>query len=123
MQADERGGRAARLATIKDDITRHLTDARLSVHTVAARHKISPRYVQRLFDEIGSTFTGYVMEQRLERARRLLSDPALSDRTLTTIAFAAGFNDLSHFHRRFRARYGAAPSDLRAAARTGDRPR
>ncbi len=123
MQADARGVRAARLATIKDDITRHLTDARLSVHTVAARHKISPRYVQRLFDETGSTFTGYVMEQRLERARRLLSDPALSDRTLTAIAFAAGFNDLSHFHRRFRARYGAAPSDLRAAARTDDRPR
>jgi AraC-like DNA-binding protein len=121
MLADGRGVRAARLATIKNDIARHLTDARLSVHTVAARHKVSPRYVQRLFDEAGSTFTEYVIEQRLERARRLLSDPRLSDRTLTAIAFAAGFNDLSHFQRRFRGRYGGSPSELRAAVRTGTR--
>jgi AraC-like DNA-binding protein len=117
--ADGRGVRAAKLKTIKDDIARHLTEARLSVHTVAARQKISPRCVQRLFDDSGSTFTEYVMEQRLERAHRLLSDPGLADRTLTAIAFAAGFNDLSHFQRRFRARYGAPPSELRAAARTG----
>src|SRR6478735_9616317 len=92
--ADGRGVRAARIKMIKDDIARHLTDARLSVHTVAARHKVSPRYVQRLFDESGSTFTEHVMAQRLERARRLLSDPRLYDCTLTAIAFAAGFNDL-----------------------------
>jgi AraC-like DNA-binding protein len=116
--ADARGVRAARLEMIKDDIARHLTDARLSVHTVAARHKVSPRYVQRLFDDAGSTFTEYVMAQRLERANRLLSDPHLGDRTLTAIAFAAGFNDLSHFQRRFRRRYGATPSDVRAAMRT-----
>src|SRR3954466_6530483 len=78
-----RGVRAARIKMIKDDIARHLTDARLSVHTVAARHKVSPRYIQRLFDECGSTFTEHVIEQRLERAHRLLSDPRLHDRTLT----------------------------------------
>ena len=116
--ADGRGVRVARMKMIKDDIARHLTDARLSVHTVAARHRVSPRYIQRLFDECGSTFTEYVMEQRLERAHRLLADPHLSDRTLTAIAFAAGFNDLSHFQRRFRRRYGTPPSDLRAGKQT-----
>ena len=115
--ADGRGVRAARMKMIKNDIARHLTDARLSVHTIAARHKVSARYVQRLFDESGSTFTEYVMEQRLERAHRLLADPRLCDRTLTTIAFAAGFNDLSHFQRRFRRRYGTPPSDVRAGTR------
>ena len=113
--ADGRGVRAARMRMIKDHVARHLTDARLSVHTVAARHKVSARYVQRLFDGCGSTFTEYVMERRLERAHRLLGDPRLCDRTLTAIAFAAGFNDLSHFQRRFRRRYGATPSDLRRA--------
>jgi len=108
-----RGVRAARMKMIRDDIARHLTEARLSVHTVAARHKVSPRCIQRLFDESGSTFTEYVMEQRLERAHRLLSDPKLSDRTLTSIAFAAGFNDLSYFNRTFRRRYHATPSDVR----------
>ena len=113
--AEGRGVRAARMKMIKNDIARHLTDARLSVHTVAAHHKVSPRCIQRLFDESGSTFTEYVMEQRLERAHRLLGDPKLSDRTLTSIAFAAGFNDLSHFQRRFRRRYGAPPSDFRGS--------
>jgi AraC-like DNA-binding protein len=116
--ADRRGVRAARLELIKDDIARHLTEACLSVHTVAARHNVSPRCVQRMFDDNGSTFTEYVMEQRLERAHRLLTDPKLSDRTLTAIAFASGFNDLSHFQRRFRRRYNATPSDVRAAAQT-----
>jgi len=51
--ANGRGVRAARMKMIKDDIARHLTEARLSVHTVAARHKVSARYVQRLFDECG----------------------------------------------------------------------
>ena len=88
------------------------------MHTVAARHDVSPRYIQRLFDDSGTTFTEHVMAQRLERAHRLLSDPKLCDRTLTAIAFAAGFNDLSHFQRRFRRRYGATPSDLRDATRT-----
>jgi AraC-like DNA-binding protein len=116
--ADRRGVRAARLEMIKQDIARHLTDARLSVQMVAARHDVSPRYVQRLFDDSGSTFTEYVIEQRLARAHRLLTDPQLAERTLTAIAFAAGFNDLSHFQRRFRRRYGAPPSELRAATRT-----
>jgi len=92
-----RGVRAARMKLIKDDIARHLTETRLSVHTVAARHNVSARYVQLLFDDSGSTFTEYVMEQRLERAHRLLSDPRLADRTLTAIAFKVGFTDLSHF--------------------------
>ena len=113
--ADGRGVRATRMKMIKGDSARHLTTARLSVHTIAARQNVSPRYVQRLFDECGSTFTEYVMEQRLERAHRLLSDPRLRDHTMTAIAFASGFSDLSHFQRRFRRRYGTPPSDLRRA--------
>ena len=38
----------------------------------------------------------------------------LRDHTMTAIAFASGFSDLSHFQRRFRRRYGTPPSDLRA---------
>jgi len=120
--ADGRGVRAARMKMIKGDIARHLTTARLSVHTIAARQNVSPRYVQRLFDECGSTFTEYVMEQRLERAHRLLSDPRLRDHTMTAIAFASGFSDLSHFQRRFRRRYGTPPSDLRAGKQTSCPP-
>jgi AraC-like DNA-binding protein len=43
--------------------------------------------------------------------RRDRSDNAR--RPLGEIAFAAGFNDLSHFTRACRARYGCAPRDAR----------
>jgi AraC-like DNA-binding protein len=37
--------------------------------------------------------------------------------TASAVALAAGFGDLSHFNRSFRRRYGATPSDVRAAGR------
>lgn len=115
--AEARGLRAARLKAIKDDVARHLREENLSVGTVAARHKVTPRYVQMLFDEAGATFTEYVVAQRLARAHRLVCDPQLSGWTLTAIAREVGFSDLSYFKRAFRGRYGIAPSDLRAQAR------
>jgi AraC-like DNA-binding protein len=115
--AEARGMRAARLKAIKDDIARHLREESLSVGAVAARHKVTPRYVQRLFEESGVTFTEYVIAQRLARAHRLVCDPQLSERTLTAIARDVGFGDRSYFNRAFRRRYGVTPSDLRAQAR------
>ena len=102
--------------SIKHDIVNNLSDETLSVRTIAARHKVTPRYVQRLFEEAGSTFTEYVVEQRLVRAHRLLTAARSSDQTLTAIAFEVGFGDLSYFNRAFRRRFGAPPSDVRAQA-------
>jgi AraC-like DNA-binding protein len=39
--------------------------------------------------------------------------------TVNAIALVAGFGDLSHFNRSFRRRYGATPSDVRAASPRG----
>jgi len=118
--AEGRGLKAARLKAIKDHVARHLADDSLSVHAVAKRHKLNPRYIQRLFEDSGSTFTEYVLAQRLARAHRLLGDARSSDRTLTMIAFDVGFGDLSYFNRAFRSRFGASPSDIRAQARRED---
>jgi AraC-like DNA-binding protein len=35
---------------------------------------------------------------------------------VSAIAFDAGFNDLSHFNRAFRQRFGVTPSEIKAAA-------
>jgi AraC-like DNA-binding protein len=114
--ANGRGLRAARLKAMKDDIVRQLKDQSLSVRTIAARHGVTPRYVQKLFEESGETFTEFLVAQRLMRANRLLVDPQLTDRTLTSIAFEVGFSDLSYFNRAFRRCYGGSPADLRANA-------
>jgi AraC-like DNA-binding protein len=114
-EANQRGARAARLREIKADIDRNIGEE-LSVGTVAARHRLPVRYVQRLFEAEGVTFTEFVLERRLARAHRLLADTRLADRPIGVIAFEAGFTNQPYFNRTFRARFGVSPSDVRAQA-------
>ncbi|MBM3531043.1 MAG: helix-turn-helix domain-containing protein [Alphaproteobacteria bacterium] len=112
-----RGVRAARLNAIKRDIAQNIDRADLSVAAVAARHRVTPRFVQRLFEAEGTTFTDFVLVQRLARAHRLLGDPLRGNDKISAIAFDSGFGDVSYFNRAFRRQYGAAPSDVRAQMR------
>jgi AraC-like DNA-binding protein len=105
---------AARLHAIKEDIRHNLSRPNLSVHAIATQHRVSTRYVQMLFEESGSTFTRYVMEQRLAAAHKALV--ARPDATISAIAYDAGFNDIANFNRVFRQHFGCTPSDVRQAA-------
>jgi AraC-like DNA-binding protein len=115
--AKGRGVRIARLHAIKADVIANIASNLLSVDVLAARHGVSPRYIRSLFQSEETTFTDFVLNQRLTRAHALLTDFRLGARSISAIAFEAGFDDLSYFNRRFRRRYGATPSDVRAAAR------
>jgi len=86
----------------------------LSVATVAARHHLPVRSVQRLFEADGETFTEFVLHARLARAYRMLVDRRLINLKISAVASEAGFGDLSYFNQAFRRRYDAAPSDVRA---------
>jgi AraC-like DNA-binding protein len=114
--ANGRGLRAARLHAFKADIRASLGRQDLSLTAIAARHGVSPRYVQAVFESDGTTFSHFLIGERLARVHRMLCDPLQTTRSITAIAYAAGFNDLSYFNRSFRRRYGATPSDVRAAA-------
>lgn len=111
-----RGVRAARLTAIKADISSNLLDETLSVTAVAARHGVTPRYVHKLFEGEGLTYTQFVLQHRLDRALRMLRDPRLADRRISAIAYDVGFGDLSYFNRAFRRRYDATPSEMRSAS-------
>jgi AraC-like DNA-binding protein len=115
--ANGRGVRAARLHAIKTEILKSLNRPELSLAGLAARHGVTPRHVQILFESEGMTFSRFLLEQRLARAHHMLSNPLLAERTISRIAYEAGFGDLSHFNRTFRRRYGATPSDVRADSR------
>lgn len=117
--AEGRGARAARLRAIKTDVDKNIGRRDLTLDALAARHRITPRYIQKLFADEGTSFTEFVLGQRLVRAHRLLIDPRFADRPVSAIAFEAGFGDLSYFNRVFRRVYGATPSDVRAKARGG----
>jgi AraC-like DNA-binding protein len=116
--ANGRGVRAARLRAIKADILAHVASPHLSQGAVAARLGISPVYIRKLLESEDTSFTQFVLEQRLMRAHRMLSDPRFAHHSIAAIALDAGFGDLSYFNRTFRRRYGTAPSDVRAATRT-----
>ncbi len=111
--AKNRGVRAARLKALKADILENLGSQDLSVGAVALRQRITPRYVHLLFEGEGVTFSEFVLGQRLRRAHRMLLDPRFSGVSITDIAYAAGFGDLSYFNRAFRRQFGTTPSDLR----------
>ncbi|GAB4070467.1 AraC family transcriptional regulator [Ancylobacter sonchi] len=107
--------RGARLALIQRHILARLDDPELDIAAIARRHGISPRYVQLLFAQEGTSFSDFLREARLERAFRRLGDPS-SRESIASLAFDAGFTDLSTFNRAFRRRYGCTPSDVRARA-------
>jgi AraC-like DNA-binding protein len=106
------GFSAARLDLIKADILKHLDRADLTIDSVATANGMSGRQAQRMFAAAGTTFTEFVLEQRLLLARRLLLHETARDRKVSDIAFRAGFNDLSYFHRAFKKRFGATPSEI-----------
>jgi AraC-like DNA-binding protein len=115
--AHGRGVRAAQLHAIKQDIAGNLANSDLSLTALAARHGCTPRLVQRMFDSEGTSFTDYVLAQRLALVHRMLTDPSRAGEKISTVAYDCGFGDVSYFNRVFRQRYGAAPSDVRAQAR------
>jgi len=108
-----RGVPAAQLRAIKADIAENLSRSDLKLQSLAARRRVTPRYIQLLFKSEGTTFSDFVIERRLARVHRMLSDPRYVGRTIGALAFACGFGDLSYFNRAFRRRYGATPSDVR----------
>ena len=115
-----RGLGAARLQAIKADIVENTTSRELSIGAVAARHQVTSRYVRKLFESEGLTFSEFVLDHRLARAHRMLTDRRRDHETISAIAYGCGFGDLSYFNRVFRRRNGATPSAVRAAARRGD---
>jgi AraC-like DNA-binding protein len=114
--AGGRGLRAARLHAIKSDIMNSLGEPDLSLTQIASRHRVTPRYVQALFEREGASFSSFLLDRRLAHVHRMLRDPMQSTKPISSIVYDSGFGDLSHFNRAFRRRYGATPTDVRAQA-------
>ena len=116
------GARAARLKALKTDVMTMLGSNDLSSEMIAGRHGISSRYVRKLFEQEGASFTAFVLSERLGRVRRMLSEIRYAHLTIAQVAHACGFNDISYFNRAFRRHFGATPTDVRGdAAKTTPR--
>jgi AraC-like DNA-binding protein len=105
--------KAARLAAIRRLVEDAFREPTFDTRHAAQRLGISERYIQKLFEETGVTFSDYVTERRLRDAHDKLLDQRLHDKRIQEIAWSAGFSDVSHFNRLFRRRFGEKPSALR----------
>lgn len=109
------------LSRIRAHIEEHLMDPDLSPDSIARAHHISVRYLQRLFQNDGSTVSQWVRQRRLEFCRFELGR---SNRKITMAAVAHrwGFSSPSHFSRTFRGAYGMSPSEWQALATSSFAP-
>ena len=117
--ATKRGHSDSRFDLIKSNVLKNLHRQDLTIDLVARAHGLSPRQAQRFFAYSGTTFTEFVLTQRLSLAHRLLNEPLFRHRKITDIAYSAGFGDLSYFNREFRRRFGDTPSVIRRGLAIG----
>ncbi|MBO9498238.1 MAG: AraC family transcriptional regulator [Novosphingobium sp.] len=108
--------RDERRRALFEAVEAELTDPELDVHRLARRMGVSPRYVQMLFAELGTTPRAFIQNRRLELAARRLTREG-GEVTVTDVAYDVGFNDLSSFCRAFRKRFETSPRNYRAGSR------
>lgn len=88
-------------------------DENLSLADLARTAAMSPYHFLRTFRAVvGMTPHQFILQMRLLRVAARL---ARSNDSISALAYAAGFGDLSTFNRRFRQVMGSSPSAYRAA--------
>lgn len=85
-----------------------------SVDEAARRAHLSRRRFTMIFRELtGMSLLEYRNDLRLEQAARLIRDHG---NTIAGAAFSSGFQDLAHFYRLFKRKYGQPPGKWAAQA-------
>lgn len=105
------------LSRIKAYLRCRLADPDLSPSEIARAHGISKRYLHTLFASTNNTLGAWIREERMARAHAALVDPRCERLSITELALREGFNDIPHFSRQFKARFGMTPAVARTQAR------
>ncbi|MDD2600431.1 MAG: AraC family transcriptional regulator [Kiritimatiellae bacterium] len=86
----------------------------ISFYDILQESHMSKATFQRHFKKLtNKTFTRFLTDLRLSFAGRKLIE---SDLSVSEIAFASGYNNLSHFNHQFKVHYQLAPLAFRKAA-------
>ena len=101
------------LEKLKQTIQEHIADADYDTEKFAHDMCMSRMQLNRKLRALtGHSTHELVREFRLQRAAELLGKNAGN---VSEVAFEVGFNDLSHFARVFRERFGMLPSEYKPA--------
>ncbi|WP_035558337.1 MULTISPECIES: helix-turn-helix domain-containing protein [Burkholderiaceae] len=97
-------------------IETNLRDSSLSPTDVAQHLGISTRYLSSVFAGDGLSFERFVRERRLHKCAGDLKDHGQAMRPIGDIAYAWGFNNVTHFSQSFKTTFGTTPRDFRKQA-------
>lgn len=92
-----------------------LQNPRLNASAIASTAGVRVRYANSVLADEHTSISRLIQERRLERCRKALEDPAQAHRSVSEIAYAWGFSDMTHFGRKFRHAFGPLPSEYRRA--------
>jgi AraC-like DNA-binding protein len=91
-----------------------LGDPSLAPGEIADAVHVSKRYLHKLFEDDGSTVSGWIRRRRLDGFRSDLADPSRRDETVTRIGARWGLTNPAHLSRLFRDAYGVSPTEYRS---------
>lgn len=98
---------------LRTAIDQRLRDPELNRQSLAQQFRISTRYLDDLFSDEKVGIAEYILQKRLQWARKALSDPARSRYQIGEIARMSGFVSQSHFSRVFASTFKQSPREYR----------
>jgi len=113
LAGQKQNGRMKRPDVISPALSKILKDYRqhISVEELASLCNISKYHFCRIFKrEMGVTAVQYITNYRISLAEKKLKD---TNQSITEIAYACGFEDVSYFYRCYKKIKGTSPKCLR----------
>lgn len=99
------------MSKVMKTINDHLADPTLNVEMLAANVGMSRVHMHRKLKELtNQSARDFIRSIRLKQAANLLREKNLS---VSEVAYATGFSNLSHFSNTFRDFYGISPSEYK----------
>ncbi|WP_458118596.1 response regulator [Paenibacillus sp. Z6-24] len=95
---------------IKQYITEH-SHQDISLEGIGERFELSPFYISKLFKEqLGVNYIDFLTECRINKAKKLMSDPL---RSMKEITFEVGYHDPNYFSKVFKKMCDVSPTEYR----------
>lgn len=99
-------------------IDSRLMNFELSPEMIASELGTSKRTLHRIFAQRGLSIGRYILDRRLDKCASEFESGS-DIQKVSAVAFAWGFNDVSHFSRAFKTRFGISPREFRCKNPSG----
>lgn len=114
MQIQDGEPENVRIAAMKDEVEQYIKKhyaEDISIYKLASMMNYSEAYFCKLFKRcFNVNFTTYLLEYRMEIAKKLLEDPKIN---IKVIGKSCGYPDSNYFTRVFKRSIGMTPTEYR----------